>query len=117
MKNTLKLLCISLFLLTALQPGCREEELPVTLPECVQSKIRYGVREKGVLPIEVWKWAYNGNTWYYFQMECCDQLNYLYNEDCTYLCAPDGGISGAGGGDCFLQDSLITKTLVWMEKK
>lgn len=117
MRITTKLLYSSLLLLTTVQPGCREADLPASLPECIQHKIRYGVREKGVLPIEVWKWEYNSNTSYYFRMECCDQLNYLYNEDCTYLCAPDGGITGAGGGDCFLPDSLITKTLIWMEKK
>ena len=45
---------------------------------------------------EIWKWEDNGIIYYYITSDCCDQYNYLYNENCEIVCAPDGGITGNG---------------------
>lgn len=37
---------------------------------------------------------------YLFNAPCCDQFNRLYDADGRYICAPTGGFTGQGRGDC-----------------
>ena len=37
---------------------------------------------------------------YYFIASCCDQFNRLYDADGRFICAPSGGFTGAGDGQC-----------------
>lgn len=54
----------------------------------------------GKRPSSVWKIEYKGKPAFLIISPCCDQFNYLYDSDGTRLCAPLGGISGAGDGRC-----------------
>lgn len=43
---------------------------------------------------------YKNQTVYYVTSPCCDQYNYVYDENKEALCAPDGGFTGRGDGKC-----------------
>ena len=98
--------------------SCEKLNLAVDVPSCVEEKIRD--IEKADLqnpPAQVWKWEVDGNTYFYITSDCCDQFNYLYDEDCNVVCAPDGGFTGNGDGNCPDFNGEIVKTLVWEDER
>jgi hypothetical protein len=66
-------------------------------------------------PAELWLWRINGVNHYLITSECCDEFNYLYDEDCNIYCAPTGGPANEGNGSCELQGKKIKKTLLWKD--
>ena len=95
--------------------GCTKLDLPITVPNCVERDIRrFERQDRGYEnAISVSQWQVDGKIYYYYQSDCCDQFNYLYDEECNLICAPDGGFIGDGDGNCpeFVGD--ITSVLVW----
>ena len=51
-------------------------------------------------PQSIWQYEYNGRTVYYIPPQCCDQFSRLYDASGKIICAPDGGLTGAGDGKC-----------------
>jgi hypothetical protein len=43
---------------------------------------------------------YKGQPAYLILSPCCDHFNYLYDPHGNAICAPSGGIAGAGDGQC-----------------
>ena len=68
-------------------------------------------------PTKVWKWEVDGSTYYYITSDCCDQYNYLYDENCNVVCAPDGGFTGTGDGNCPVFIEQIVSTLIWEDSR
>ena len=91
MKRSLKpkLLLVALIALA----GACKEPVPEFVRELAVSHEVRGVRA-------IWRFRLNGVAVYYVQSECCDRYNLLYDRDGTEICAPDGGISGGGAGEC-----------------
>lgn len=88
------------------------------MPNCVERKIKKIKKEKVQNPpAKVWEWKVNGETYYYITSDCCDQFNYLYDDKCNEICAPDGGFSGSGDGKCPQFNGPIEKTLVWEDDR
>ena len=107
------LLGIALFL-----PACDKLVLLADVPSCIEEKIRDIKKEEmRNPPAQVWKWEVDGNTYFYITSDCCDQYNYLYDEDCSVVCAPDGGFTGNGDGNCPDFNEEIIKTLVWKDDR
>lgn len=102
------LLCIS----------CDKLDLLTEVPLCIEKEIK-AIKKEEVRnpPAKVWKWEINGQTFYYITSDCCDQFNYLYDEDCNIVCAPDGGFSGMGDGNCPKFMGPIKQTLVWEDDR
>lgn len=48
--------------------------------------------------IETYTWE--GETVWVADFGCCDMFVEVYDATCTYLCAPEGGLTGAGDGRC-----------------
>ena len=46
------------------------------------------------------KCTYQEETVYYITSPCCDQYNFLYDKNGNKICAPDGGFTGQGDGQC-----------------
>lgn len=107
--------CLIILLLT----NCKSsEQQSVDPPSCINSKIESIKKEPSRNPpAEIWKWETNGNIYYYFNAPCCDQYNYLLNEACERVCAPDGGFTGKGDGKCPDFGTDIKKTLVWKDAR
>jgi hypothetical protein len=50
--------------------------------------------------------------------QCCDQFSELFDVDSNFICAPDGGFTGAGDGKCsdFFQVRKSEK-LIWQDQR
>ena len=114
MKKNLTLLIIIVFTLLS----CEKANLNIDAPTCIKNKIENIINnEISNPPTQVWKWETDETIYYYITSDCCDQYNYLYNEQCELICAPNGGIIGAGDGNCPTFTSEIIKTLIWEDQR
>jgi len=105
-----------LFGILIIAVSCGKSE--INIPNCIDSKITELKNAPVQNPLaEVWKWEENGTIYYYITSDCCDQYNYLYNENCEIVCAPDGGIIGSGDGNCPEFSSEVVKTLLWKDDR
>lgn len=69
-------------------------------PDCIDDKISEFTKDSTYDTGGIWKWEVDKKWYFYVSAPCCDQFNYLYDEDCNIICAPDGGIAGTGDGNC-----------------
>lgn len=107
------IICVVLFL-----SNCRSSDIEMDLPYCIKTKIVSILANEVNNPTtQIWKWKVDDKTYYYITSNCCDQYNYLYNSNCEIVCAPDGGISGNGDGNCPSFTTEIQKTLVWEDPR
>lgn len=98
--------------------ACKKIELNEDVPNCVRKEIRKILNEPVQNPgAKVWKWEDDANTYYYITSGCCDQFNYLYDDKCNVVCAPDGGFTGTGDGNCPVFQGNIQQTLVWEDTR
>ncbi len=99
-------------------PSCLQIELNEDVPACIEHMIKQ--RRRAPVqnpPASVWKWEVDGQVYYYFTGDCCDQFNELYDSECNYVCAPDGGLSGQGDGQCPAFNGPIEKSLIWQDPR
>ena len=89
------------------------------IPACIQSKIdEFKAQPPQNPPVEIWKWTKkDGTDYYYITSPCCDQYNYIHNENCEEVCAPDGGISGEGDGECPDLKENVVQTFIWKDDR
>lgn len=108
-----------LFMLT----GCEKNNLPKGvlkgIPGCIENKI-IDISEKPVWnpPAKIYSYQYEGKTVYFFPSRCCDIPSALYDENCHFICSPDGGFAGDGDGLC--TDFFSARTdekLVWEDTR
>ncbi len=98
--------------------GCEKEDCEIDIPVCIENKIEeIKMDEIRNPPAQLWKWEVDEQTYYYITSDCCDQWNYLYDDRCNVVCAPDGGITGMGDGNCPDFNEQIEKTLVWEDNR
>ncbi len=107
-RNMTTLICrvLSILLIVVALSGCDNND--TSLPDCVKE-----MQISSDPPIEIWEWRYPNKTYYYLVSPCCDQYNPLFSEDCEFVCAPDGGLSGTGDGTCPDLSGEVTKRLLW----
>ena len=93
-------------------------DLELDVPTCIENKITTIIKENRTNPpTQVWKWQDSENVYYYITSDCCDQYNYLYDENCNQVCAPDGGFTGNGDGNCPDFTDEIVKILIWEDER
>lgn len=77
----------------------KTETIPV--PACVQQLIdEAGKTSPPATPLQVDEYLYKEKKAYLFTADCCDFYNIVYDENCKRLCAPSGGFTGGGDGQC-----------------
>ena len=114
----MKIQFVSIIAAVLLISGCKKIALKEDVPACIEKKIKdISNEEVRNSPAEVWKWEANGDVFYYFTSNCCDEFNYIYDGNCNVICAPDGGISGNGDGNCPDLEIEALKSLVWKDKR
>ncbi len=97
--------------------SCQKQRLK-DVPNCIENKINNIKSESVRNPAtEVWKWEDDQNTYYYITSGCCDQYNNLYNDKCDVVCAPDGGFTGDGDGNCPDFEETLKKKLIWKDPR
>ena len=91
-----------------------DKEREETVPACIQEMIDENKNGDASTPAEeIHRWSTKTTTYYYVVSECCDQYNYLLDETCQIVCAPDGGINGAGDGNCPYFGESFETDLIW----
>ncbi len=100
------------------QTSCEKIDLESDAPSCIEKKIKKIKKERvRNPPAKVWKWEVDGQVYFYITSDCCDQFNYLYDNYCNIVCAPDGGITGGGDGACPDFNGQIEWILVWEDDR
>jgi hypothetical protein len=96
---------------------CEDADEPA-IPSCLHTRIEQIKSEDVWNPAAtVWRITTTQNkTYYYIPQHCCDFFSELYDQDCKMLCAPDGGITGKGTGDC-PDYEIKKKELIWKDKR
>jgi len=90
-----------------------KQETP-TLSQCALDLIAAGENPGEDIPmIEIWQLESETVTYYYVKMGCCDAFNPLYDIECAIICAPDGGLTGQGSGECPELIEDLEWTLLW----
>lgn len=114
-KNLIKIFFLFIYLLFQ---SCDNLDLEKDTPRCINQLIS-DIKKDEVQnpPSEVWKWIVNDVVYYYITSGCCDKFNFLYDDECNLICAPDGGFSGMGDGKCSNLNGNITKSLVWKDER
>ena len=101
--------------LTILLSSCDKEGIPGENPKCIEIKINE-IKDGPVWnpPAKVYSYRFNAQTVYYIPQRCCDIPSELYDENCTFICSPDGRITGNGDGQCpdFFTERTDEK-LIW----
>lgn len=103
---------IACFLIAIATFSCRQDNLAANAPECIEAMIP--VEDEAENIVSITRYRFEGEKVYYVVSECCDQFNNVYDKDCNVICAPDGGITGRGDGNCpaFFSDAT-KKKLIW----
>ncbi|HEY9170366.1 MAG TPA: hypothetical protein VIN72_12810 [Lutibacter sp.] len=122
MKTTIKQAFLSsiyiLIGLLFLNVSCEKSNLNMDAPSCIENEIKkIKIEDVRNPPAQVWKWEVDGQIYYYINSDCCDQYNLLYDNNCDIICAPDGGITGLGDGNCPDFKEPIKKTLIWQDNR
>ena len=99
--------------------GCKDNGVTSYGPDWLNKKIQQF--ESGPLeasPGRIYSYEYTGNLVYYILSPCCDQFNFLYNDQGLIICAPDGGFTGAGDGKCVdFRTERKNEKIVWQDKR
>lgn len=84
------------------------------LPLCLEKMIDSMKKESLNLPESITMYTYKSQIVYYVVSGCCDQYNPVYDSECNYLGAPDGGITGRGDSKLRdFKDSAVVGRVVW----
>jgi hypothetical protein len=100
-------------------PVITNDELNAAVPGCIKKKIdSFRLKEPHERPQSVMEYTYKGKKVYYVVMPCCDFFNEVYDANCNYLGAPDGGFTGKGDGKIpdFAAEAKNEK-LIWKAAK
>ena len=97
----------------------KEAEKMAQVPTCIQAKIDTILNNpRWNPPAQVNEYSYKGKRVFLFSAPCCDQYEELFDENCTYLCAPSGGFTGRGDSKCpDFKDSATFVKLVWKDER
>lgn len=116
MKRLLPLIILSLILL-----GCTANNIsgnPEQNPKWIKALIgEIEGKPLGTSPPAIERCSYHDKIVYHIIAPCCDDYNYLYDENNKVICAPDGGITGRGDEKC-PDFSAVKKSceVIWQQK-
>jgi hypothetical protein len=94
-----------------------------TAADCTPAKIQARIAELKAQPkanpaYEVWECNYMGQKAYLISAPCCDNYTTLYDTCLNVLCAPSGGFTGHGDGQCpDFNEKSTDKKLVWRDPR
>jgi hypothetical protein len=114
MKNILIFLIFS-FLIVLIGCSPSSDENPEWLNSLIE---KFQSEPVGNPPQSIWRYTYQDQKVYYIPPQCCDQFSVLYDSNGNIICAPDGGFSGSGDGQCpnFFKDRKNEK-LIWQDPR
>ena len=108
---TMRNLCF-LLLLTVL--ACAKEDCAPQVPPCLLDRL---LDESPVPIVEVQRWDIDDDHYFYLVADCCDIPSALFDEDCNFICSPDGGLTGRGDGNCPDFPESFDRTVIWKKQQ
>jgi hypothetical protein len=109
------LFVLAVILLTV---GCSSVTVPTNPVWVWKLIVQFQLEPVGNPPQSIWRYQFEGRTVYYIPPQCCDMFGSLYDANGTYLCAPDGGITGRGDGRCpNFQSERTNGELLWKDPR
>ena len=101
------------------QPKTTEEKRGNGVPACIDKLIStYRSEEIKNPPRKVYSYTYMGKTVYYVPAICCDFFSDLYDNSCTLIAHPDGGITGKGDGRAAdFMKARSNEKLIWEDTR
>jgi hypothetical protein len=114
----MKMLFVALTVLSLSAQNCSKNK-EAAIPSCIKQKIdEIKTKPKWNPPAQVDEYLYRGKKVFAFSADCCDQYNPVYDENCNYICAPSGGITGKGDRKCedFSTEAKHVR-LVWKDER
>ena len=105
--------------LTLLLGGCTSPAAEVDAPEWVQAMVVEIASEPVTNPpTRIYRYTYQNVDVYYRPQRCCDIPSILWNAEGEILCAPDGGVTGDGDGQCpDFADERSDEEMVWSDSR
>ena len=107
------------FVILLLGVSCKEIDKPIrAVPDCIQLKIDTLANSTIInSPTQVLRYQYQGESVYMFRGGCCGQFEFVYSNECVYICAPSGGFTGMGDGKCpnFSQEATYEE-VIWEDE-
>lgn len=95
----------------------RKQQIQNSLPECIKEKIQTlkngQVRNPPTVAQEL---KLDGKRYYLIPSGCCDQYDYIIDENCKTFCSQGYGITGKFKNGC---DTLknATRKVIWRDKR
>lgn len=115
MKRLLTLLLLT-SLFSAFQCDEGEEPCPANFIDATIAELQ--AKPKQNPAAEITEYTFQGQTVYLVSSDCCDQFNYLYSACGDLICAPSGGITGNGDGQCpDFASQASNPRLVWRDPR
>lgn len=108
----------AIIIMSIAQQKCGKNAAPA-IPPCIEAKIDDIKKQpEQHPPASVEEFNYNSKRAFLFSAECCDQYNQAFDENCNYICAPSGGITGKGDRKCEdFKDKARLVRVVWKDER
>ncbi len=89
------------------------------IPDCIHQKID-SIKKLpvGNPPTEIHEYNYAEKKVYVISARCCDFFTIAVDSNCSYVCAPSGGVTGKGDRKCsdFAEKAKLIR-LVWKDER
>ena len=119
----MKRLIFFLSIFAALLASCNNDDNAdnetLKTPQCITDKID-AIKAEDVWspPAKIFSYQYDGSLVYYITSHCCDIPSEVYNENCVYMCGPDGGIGGPVDNFCLdFHTAKTDEVLIWEDDR
>jgi hypothetical protein len=95
--------------------SCNKDRDGDSIPNCLDRRMDNPKNAEFDDIREVHRLKHNGKCYYLAISGCCDRYSYVYDSKCNQVCAPSGGFTGGGSGDCpdYIPADLSKYELVW----
>lgn len=109
---------LAYFMVILLALGCKSKDKKPAqndLPDCISKEIDAIKQHKEQNPpIAIREYEYDGKRVFFYEADCCDQFDELYDMNCNIICSPSGGFDGVGDGKCadFGKNAKMVK-VIW----
>jgi hypothetical protein len=120
MKTTRLMYGIAILLLPLIAcKKLKDSKLPKDCAKCINKEINNIKSKKVSNPAgSIWQYDYNGETVFYIPARCCDIPSRLMDNNCNFICSPDGGITGKGDGNCTdFFGKRTNEKLIWQDDR
>jgi hypothetical protein len=94
--------------------GTTPEVQPPWLQQLIERQMAEPVANP---PAFIARQEYASGVYYFLPSRCCDIWSDLYDADGALVCHPDGGITGAGDGNCPELGAMLSEEIVWRDPR